>query len=90
VIGPHDLAADLGTDNDFAAPAYHAAFSKIEEAATRAGVLLGSRTHPGFPIERLLGAGHSFILASGDVSALRDGYRAHLEAARGGQKLGSA
>lgn len=90
VIGPHDLAADLGTENDFSAPAYHEAFTRIEEAATRAGVLLGSRTHPGFPIERLRSAGHSFILASGDVSALRDGYRAHLEAARGGQKLGSA
>jgi 2-keto-3-deoxy-L-rhamnonate aldolase RhmA len=89
VIGPHDLAADLGSENDFSTPAYQAAFARIEQAATHAGVLLGSRTHPGFPIERLLGAGHSFILASGDVTALRDGYRAHLEAARGGEKVGN-
>ncbi len=90
VIGPHDLAADLGAENDFSTPAYQAAFTRIEEAATRAGVLLGSRTHPGFPIERLLSAGHSFILASGDVSALRDGFRAHLQAVRSGEKSGAA
>jgi 2-keto-3-deoxy-L-rhamnonate aldolase RhmA len=89
VIGPHDLAADLGTENDFSTPTYQAAFTSIEQAATRAGVLLGSRSHPGYPIERLLGAGHSFILASGDVAALRDGYRADLEAARGGEKIGN-
>lgn len=87
VIGPHDLAADLGIDNDFSTPVYQDAFIRVEEAATRAGILLGSRAHPGFPIERLLVAGHSFILASADVSALRDGYRVHLEAARAGEKL---
>jgi 2-keto-3-deoxy-L-rhamnonate aldolase RhmA len=82
VIGPNDLAADLGSPKDFPSPAYRDAFAEVERAALRAGILLGSRIHPGFPIERLLSRGHRFILAAGDVTALRDGYRAHLELAR--------
>jgi len=87
VIGPHDLAADLGTPGDFSTATYQAAFSQVEQAALRAGILLGSRTHAGFCVERLLAAGHRFILTSGDIAALRDGYRAHLDAVRGAQSL---
>lgn len=83
VIGPHDLSADLGCPNDYSAPAYKAAFEKIEQAATHAGLVLGSIAHPGFPVEKLIEAGHRFILASVDILALRDGFRSHLVAARG-------
>jgi 2-keto-3-deoxy-L-rhamnonate aldolase RhmA len=83
VIGPHDLAADLDSPNDFSTEAYRTAFESVEAAVTRCGKILGSRTHAGFPIERLLAAGHRFIVTSGDVSALRDGFRLHLEAVRG-------
>jgi 2-keto-3-deoxy-L-rhamnonate aldolase RhmA/pimeloyl-ACP methyl ester carboxylesterase len=85
VIGPYDLAADLGAPEDFSTPAYREAFAEVARAAVRAGILLGSRSHPGFPIERLLDAGHRFILLSSDAAALRDGYRAHLEAVRRGE-----
>jgi 4-hydroxy-2-oxoheptanedioate aldolase len=85
VIGPHDLSADLDSPNDFSTEAYRTAFETVEAAVTRRGKILGSRTHPGFPIERLLAAGHRFILTCGDVSALRDGFHLHLEAVRGKQ-----
>jgi 4-hydroxy-2-oxoheptanedioate aldolase len=85
VIGPHDLAADLGAPDDFATSAYQAAFVRVEQAAIHAGVVLGTRTHAGFDAERLIDAGHRFILVCGDIIALRDGYRAHLETARQGQ-----
>jgi 2-keto-3-deoxy-L-rhamnonate aldolase RhmA/pimeloyl-ACP methyl ester carboxylesterase len=85
VIGPYDLAADLGVPEDFSMPVYRETFAAVERAAVRAGILLGSRSHPGFSIERLLDAGHRFILLSSDAAALRDGYRAHLEAVRRGE-----
>lgn len=83
IIGPNDLSADLGCPNDFSAAAYIAAFTEIEQAARCAGVLLGSKPHPGFSAQRLVSAGHSLIIASADVAAVRDGYRSHLAAARG-------
>jgi 4-hydroxy-2-oxoheptanedioate aldolase len=83
VIGPYDLSADLGCANDFSTSAYTAAFLEIERAAARAGLILGSAAHPGFPVERLIGAGHCFILASVDIFAIRDALRSHLAAARG-------
>lgn len=84
IIGPHDLAASLDCAGNFSAPAYTAAFAAIEQTATKAELLLGSIAHPGFPIARLLGAGHRFIIASVDILALRDGVHAQLEAAKGG------
>jgi 4-hydroxy-2-oxoheptanedioate aldolase len=83
VIGPYDLAANLGCPNDFAAPAYQSGFARIEQAAAHAGLLLGCIAHPGFSVERLIGAGHRFILAGVDILALRDGFRSLLAAARG-------
>jgi 4-hydroxy-2-oxoheptanedioate aldolase len=81
VIGPNDLAHDLGCPNDFASPAYEAAFALIERAASREQLLLGSKVHPGFPAQRLAQNGHRLIVASSDSAALRDGFRAHLGAA---------
>lgn len=78
VIGVHDLSADLGCPNDYSAPVFKAAFVAIEQAAARAGLILGSGANPEFPVERLLEAGHRFILAGSDIVALREGYRAQL------------
>ena len=82
LIGPHDLAADLGVPGDFSAPAYVKAFTAVERAAKSADLILGSRTHPGFPTERLIEAGHSFILAGSDVAAVIEGYRLNLAEVR--------
>jgi 2-keto-3-deoxy-L-rhamnonate aldolase RhmA len=80
VIGPNDLSADLGCPGDFLAAPYQDAFAKVEQAAAKAGIILGSSAHPGFGIERLLRGGHSFILSNSDVSAIREGFRRDLEA----------
>lgn len=90
VIGPHDLAADLGIADDFSTSAYAQAFAAVERAGARAGLLLGTRAHPGYPVERLLQCGHRFILVGADIAALRDGYRANLDAAKAsGTRLGN-
>lgn len=83
VIGPNDLAADLGTTDDFSTTEYAQAFRAVERAATRAGLILGTRAHRGYPVERLLKSGHRFILVDADVAALREGYRSNLDAAKG-------
>jgi 2-keto-3-deoxy-L-rhamnonate aldolase RhmA len=83
VIGPSDLSADLECANDFSTPAYTSAFAQIEKAAAGAKLLIGTKPHPGFPLEKLLGAGHRFIIVAADINILRDGYRAQLAAARG-------
>jgi 4-hydroxy-2-oxoheptanedioate aldolase len=82
VIGPYDLSADLGCQNNFEASAYTEAFAAIESAALQAGLILGTSAHPGFPLRRLLDAGHRLLITSVDVLALRDGLRAQLAAAR--------
>jgi 4-hydroxy-2-oxoheptanedioate aldolase len=74
IIGPNDLADDLGCPGDFTALPYQSAFQAIERAALGAGVMLGSKSHPGFPLSRLLGAGHRFILAGSDGMALSHGF----------------
>jgi 4-hydroxy-2-oxoheptanedioate aldolase len=83
VIGPNDLSADLGCPSDFSAAAYSAAFAKIEATAANAKLLIGTIAHPHYPIERLLAAGHAFIIVSSDVATVRDGYKSQLAAARG-------
>jgi len=82
IIGPFDLSASLGCANDFSAPAYQTAFARIEQAAARGSLLVGSVPHPGFPVARLIDAGHRLILGGVDVLALRDGFCAQLAAAR--------
>jgi 2-keto-3-deoxy-L-rhamnonate aldolase RhmA len=83
VIGPKDLASDLGFPDEFESPVYVSAFCQVQEAAQRTGLLLGTRVHPPFTLPRLLAGGHTFILASSDMSALAEGYRLHLTTARG-------
>lgn len=80
VIGPHDLAENLGAPKDFTRPAFTRAVGAVEKAATEAGILLGGGAYAGFPLERLLAKGHSLILAGSDVAALNHGYQAQFEA----------
>jgi 4-hydroxy-2-oxoheptanedioate aldolase len=81
VIGPFDLAADLGTE--LGSAQYREAVETIERATLEAGLLLGSAPNPAYPIARLRDAGHRFILVSADAAAIREGMQLHLAAARG-------
>jgi 4-hydroxy-2-oxoheptanedioate aldolase len=89
VIGPSDLSADLGCPNDFTNPAYTQAFSHVERCAANARLVFGTKPHPGFELERLLAAGHRFIIAAADITTLRDGFRAQLAAVRGALATGT-
>jgi 4-hydroxy-2-oxoheptanedioate aldolase len=82
LIGSHDLSADLGDAGNYSTSRYHETFEQIERAAQRAGLILGSGVHPGFPMQRLLDAGHRFMVSSVDFLALRDGFRVHLDNAK--------
>jgi 4-hydroxy-2-oxoheptanedioate aldolase len=82
VIGPNDLAKALGAD--FFCQRYRSAFVEVERAARLHQLLLGSRPHPGFPLERLSAGGHSFILLTSDRSVLAAGYDHHLQVAQSG------
>jgi 4-hydroxy-2-oxoheptanedioate aldolase len=83
IIGPNDLSADLGCPFEFSAPEYSAAFSKIEQTAANARLLMGTIPHPHYPTEQLLATGHRFIIVSSDVAIVRDGFKLQLAAARG-------
>jgi 2-keto-3-deoxy-L-rhamnonate aldolase RhmA len=82
IVGPNDLAADLGCGTDFNAERYVNAFVAVERAAGAARVLLGTKPHGSFTVSRLLQSGHHLIIASADIVALREGLRAHLRSAR--------
>jgi 2-keto-3-deoxy-L-rhamnonate aldolase RhmA len=82
IVGPNDLSADLGCPFEFSAPAYSAAISKIEQTAAIAQLLIGTIAHPQYPTERLLAAGHRFIIVSSDVAIVREGCKTQLAAAR--------
>jgi 4-hydroxy-2-oxoheptanedioate aldolase len=82
IVGPNDLAADLGCGVDFSVKNYVDAFETIERSAARAGLLLGTKPHGTFTVSRLLQSGHHMIIAGADIVALREGMRAHLRAAR--------
>ncbi|MDB5582296.1 MAG: 4-hydroxy-2-oxo-heptane,7-dioate aldolase [Bradyrhizobium sp.] len=90
VVGPHDLSADLGCPGAFDDPGFDAAMAAVEAAARRHGLILGSGATAIYPVDRLLAAGHRFLLASTDIRAMRDGLAAHLSAAHGAAKAGPA
>jgi 2-keto-3-deoxy-L-rhamnonate aldolase RhmA len=78
ILGPNDLSADLGRPGDYACAAYQEALAAVETATFSAGLIMGTRPHPGFPGRRLLERGHRFLLASADAIALRNGFAADL------------
>jgi 2-keto-3-deoxy-L-rhamnonate aldolase RhmA len=85
VIGPSDLSADLGQPGVYDSARYADAIAAVEQAAARATSILGTRPAPFYPVERLIAAGHHFLVVGSDVTSLRDGYRALLASVRGAQ-----
>jgi 2-keto-3-deoxy-L-rhamnonate aldolase RhmA len=82
IIGPNDLSADLSCPGEFAAPEYAAAIAQVEAIAAGSKLLLGTITHPNYPVERLVAAGHRLIIVSSDVALVRDGCQSQLAAVR--------
>ncbi len=83
VIGPSDLSADLGLAGQFEAGDYRSAFERVERSAREHRLILGSKIHPPFDLDRLIAGGHRLILAASDIAVLASGFRsARLSAAR--------
>jgi 4-hydroxy-2-oxoheptanedioate aldolase len=80
VIGPFDLAADLGVKDDFSGAVYGQAFERVERACKEQRLILGSAPHPTYPVSRLLASGHRLILTTFDTTALRDGLQMRRDA----------
>lgn len=81
VIGPNDLASDLG-QTDLQSDALLRVVSAIEAEARLRALALGSGVYPGFTLERLLGAGHSLIVVGSDIGAMRETWSATINDTR--------
>jgi 4-hydroxy-2-oxoheptanedioate aldolase len=82
IVGPSDLSADLGCPYEFTSSSYTRAIAVIEQALQAARLPMGTIVHPGFPVERLLAAGHRLIIVTADVAIVREGLATQLAAAR--------
>ena len=74
-IGPFDLAANLGYLGEPDHDSVRSAIDSVEEAAKKAGCLLGAIPTPARSVEDLLAAGYDLILVDADTMLLRNGAR---------------
>lgn len=74
-IGPFDLSANLGYLGEPDHNSVRSAIASVEEAAKKAGCLLGAIPTPDRSVENLLAAGYDLILVDADTMLLRDGAR---------------
>lgn len=79
LIGPHDLAGDLGCRADLADPRFAAAVRRIEAAVTAAGKALGGIALPELALPEMLQRGYRFITCGSDVGFLRTQILQNLE-----------
>jgi 4-hydroxy-2-oxoheptanedioate aldolase len=82
IVGPSDLTADLGCAGDFSQPRYAQAMARIAQATAAQGKLLGTATHPGYPIETLVAHGHRFAIVGADMPLIREAMSAQVAKAR--------
>jgi 2-keto-3-deoxy-L-rhamnonate aldolase RhmA len=72
IIGPADLAVDLGCPGDFSQAVYREAFAQVERAAKSHGKILGTVPHPGFPLDNLLATGHQLLILDADINLIKE------------------
>lgn len=82
IIGPADLAADLGCAGDFSRSDFMEAVTRIERAARAHYKALGTAPHAGSPIDILLARGHRLLIVGSDVSVVREAMSAQVAKAR--------
>ena len=81
-VGPNDLAADLGHTGRLDHPEVRAAIGRVEEAANRRGVALGSVSRHWEDAEALLARGYRAAALMSDVAFLLGSARAGAERMR--------
>lgn len=82
IIGPSDLAADLGCAGNFSDPTYLNALACIEQAAVNQTKILGTAPHPGQPIEALHARGHRLLILGSDTALISEAMNAQLAKAK--------
>jgi len=87
IIGPSDLAADLGYAGDFFQQAYMQAVARVEQATLARGKILGTAPHPGSTIEGLLARGHSLLIVGADMPLIREAMTSQVAAAKSHLRL---
>jgi 4-hydroxy-2-oxoheptanedioate aldolase len=82
IIGPFDLAAEVGHPADFTQPAFLEAVHRIESACAAHPKLLGTAPFPGAPIPALFERGHRLFIIGADMPLLREALSSQLRSAR--------
>lgn len=78
-VGPNDLAAALGHRGDLAHPQVQAAIARVEEAANRQGVPLGTVSRNREQARGLVDKGYRAVSIMGDIPLLVQGAKAAVE-----------
>jgi 2-keto-3-deoxy-L-rhamnonate aldolase RhmA len=87
-VGPNDLAADLGHTGQLDHPEVRAAIGRVEEAANRRGVALGSVSRTWEEAEALLARGYRAAALMSDVAFLLGSARTGAERMRAHRLFG--
>src|SRR5262249_23513265 len=82
LLGPSDLAANLGCPGDFSATAYTDALARVELAARRCGKILGSTPHGIYSLDTLFARGHRLFVLGADTALIRRAVSNELAKAR--------
>jgi 2-keto-3-deoxy-L-rhamnonate aldolase RhmA len=82
LVGPSDLAADLGCPGEFSQLEYVQAVARIEQAAADRGKIYGTAPHPGHHLEALVSRGHRLLIVDDDVSLIREAMSTQVTKAR--------
>jgi L-fuconolactonase len=82
LVGPADLAANLGCIGDYSHSAYADAMLRVEQIGTARGKVFGTAPHAGYPIEALLDRGHRLLILGADTPLMRDTMCAQVAKAR--------
>jgi len=82
VIGPWDLATELGAPGDFANAAFRTKIAAAEQGVKQAGKILGTAPHGNADAAALIARGHRMLTIGSDVALLRDAMRTQARAFR--------
>lgn len=72
-IGPTDLSVDFGAPGNFSDPTVQQRVAEVEDAAAKAGTIMGAFAGTLEETQRYLAAGYRYIAVSGDISLLSKG-----------------
>jgi 2-keto-3-deoxy-L-rhamnonate aldolase RhmA len=81
-IGPMDLSVDFGVPGNFRDSVVQSRVAEIENAAAKAGTIMGAFAGSVEEAQRYLAAGYRYLAVSGDISLLSKGANSLMSALR--------